>query len=161
MHSTPRNKKWHCDVYDNRESSNILRHENKIKYKRLHRSRLVALDDLMAHILQTRYFLAVRGYHIPTKTIYQDNKSTRLPAETGEKSKSGILPYKKVCWPIFTKSLQGAYIKKAEHDIESAWHKKTSMTCTELCWRKIKANITHRKRKYEMRKDKRFLRNLK
>jgi len=95
MHSTPRNKKSHCDVYDNRERSNIQHHENKIKYKKLHRSRLVAVDDPMAHILQTRYFLAVRGQRIPTRTIYQDNKSTRLPAETGEKSKSGILPYKK------------------------------------------------------------------
>ena len=42
---------------------------------------LVAIDELMCQILWTRYFLAAQGLHVPTTTIYQDNKSTILLLE--------------------------------------------------------------------------------
>jgi len=47
---------------------------------------LVAIDDSMAQVLWTRHFLAAQGEHIPTTTIYQDNKSTILLAENGKAS---------------------------------------------------------------------------
>jgi len=39
---------------------------------------LVAIDDTMAQILWTRYFLAAQGQYISTTKIYQGNKSTIL-----------------------------------------------------------------------------------
>jgi len=42
---------------------------------------LVAIDDAMGQILWTRHFLAALGLHVPTTTIYQDNKSTVLLAD--------------------------------------------------------------------------------
>jgi len=49
---------------------------------------LVAIDDSMGQILWSRHFLVVQGEHVPTTTIYQDNKSTILLAENGKTSSS-------------------------------------------------------------------------
>ena len=46
----------------------------------------MAIDDSMAQVLWTRHFLAAQGEHVPTTTIYQDNKSTILLAENGKTS---------------------------------------------------------------------------
>ena len=48
---------------------------------------LVAIDDSMAQVLWTRHFLAAQGKHVPTTTIYQDNKSTILLAENRKTSR--------------------------------------------------------------------------
>jgi len=49
---------------------------------------LVAIEDSMAQVLWTRKFLAGQGEHVPTMTIYQENKSTMLLAEN-RKTSSG------------------------------------------------------------------------
>ena len=48
----------------------------------------MAVDDAMGQVLWTRHFLATQGHHVPTTTIYQDNKSTILLAENGKSSSS-------------------------------------------------------------------------
>ena len=39
---------------------------------------LVAINDSIGQVLWTSHFLAAQGKHVPTKTIYQDNKSMIL-----------------------------------------------------------------------------------
>ena len=49
---------------------------------------LVAVDDCMAQILWTRYFLEAQGYNINECVVYQDNKSAILLEENGRASSS-------------------------------------------------------------------------
>ena len=48
----------------------------------------VAIDDAMGQILETRHFLSAQGVHVPSTTIYQDNKSTVLLTENGRLTSS-------------------------------------------------------------------------
>jgi hypothetical protein len=47
---------------------------------------LVGLDDYMAKIMWTRFFLEAQGYEVKDNIIYQDNKSTIQLAENGRSS---------------------------------------------------------------------------
>ena len=49
---------------------------------------LVAVDDCMAQILWSRYFLDAQGYNINDCVVYQDNKSAILLEENGRASSS-------------------------------------------------------------------------
>jgi len=60
--------------------------KQKLNIKSSMEAELVAIDDSMAQVLWTRHFLAAQGEHVPTTTIYQDNKSTILLAENGKTS---------------------------------------------------------------------------
>ena len=60
--------------------------KQKLNTKSSTEAELMAIDDSMVQILWTRHFLAAQGEHIPTMTIYQDNKSTILLAENGRTS---------------------------------------------------------------------------
>jgi len=62
--------------------------KQKLNTKSSTEAELVAIDDSMGQILWSRYVLAVQGEHVPTTTIYQDNKSTILLAENGKTSSS-------------------------------------------------------------------------
>jgi len=62
--------------------------KQKLNTKSSMEAELVGIDDSMGQILWTRHFLAAQGKHIPTTTIYQDNKSTILLAENGRSSSS-------------------------------------------------------------------------
>jgi len=62
--------------------------KQKLNMKSSMEAELVAIDDSMGQILWTRHFLAAQGEHVPTTTIYQDNKSTILLAEN-RKTSSG------------------------------------------------------------------------
>jgi len=62
--------------------------KQKLNTKSSTEAELVAIDNSMGQILWTRHFLAAQGKHIPTTTIYQDNKSTILLAENGRTSSS-------------------------------------------------------------------------
>jgi len=42
----------------------------------------VAIYNSIREMLWTRYFLAYQGQHVPTTTIFQDNKDTILMAKT-------------------------------------------------------------------------------
>ena len=57
--------------------------KQKLNTKSSMEAELVAIDNSMGQILWTRHFLAAQGEHVPTMTIYQDNKSTILLAENG------------------------------------------------------------------------------
>jgi len=48
----------------------------------------VAVNNAMGQVLWTRHFLATQGHHVPTTTIYQDNKSKILLVENGKSSSS-------------------------------------------------------------------------
>jgi len=60
--------------------------KQKLNTKSSTEAELVAFDDSMGQVLWTRHFLAAQGEHVPTMTIYQDNKSTILLAENGRTS---------------------------------------------------------------------------
>jgi len=62
--------------------------KQKLNMKSSTEAELVAIDDSMGQILWSRHFLASQGEHVPTTTIYQDNKSTILLAENGKTSSS-------------------------------------------------------------------------
>ena len=49
---------------------------------------LIAADDLMPHILWTKYLLNWQGYNAKETIIYQDNKSAILINKNGKKSSS-------------------------------------------------------------------------
>jgi hypothetical protein len=49
---------------------------------------LVGIDDVMAQVLWTRYFLEAQGYPIDDNVVYQDNQSTMLLAKNGRASSS-------------------------------------------------------------------------
>ena len=50
--------------------------KQKLNIKSSTGAKLVAIDDAMVQVMWTRHCLAAQGEHIPTTTIYQDNKST-------------------------------------------------------------------------------------
>jgi len=62
--------------------------KQKLNTKSSTEAELVAVDDAMGKVLWTRHFLAAQEQHVPTTTIYQDNKSTILLAENGKSSSS-------------------------------------------------------------------------
>jgi hypothetical protein len=49
---------------------------------------LVGIDDLMAQVLWTKYFMEAQGYPINDNVMYQDNQSTMLLARNGRASSS-------------------------------------------------------------------------
>jgi hypothetical protein len=49
---------------------------------------LVGIDDLMAQVLWTKYFMEAQGYPINDNVLYQDNQSTMLLAKNGRASSS-------------------------------------------------------------------------
>ena len=62
--------------------------KQKLNTKSSTEAELLAIDNSKGQILWSRHFLAVQGEHVPTTTIYQDNKSTILLAEKGKTSSS-------------------------------------------------------------------------
>ena len=56
--------------------------KQKLNTKSSTEAKLVAVDDAMGQVLWIRHFLSAQGVHVPTTTIYQDNMSTILLAET-------------------------------------------------------------------------------
>jgi len=58
--------------------------KQKLNTKSSTEAELVAVDDAMGQVIWSTHFLAVQGQHVPTTTIYQDNKSTILLAEMAE-----------------------------------------------------------------------------
>ena len=54
--------------------------------KSLTETELIVADDLMPHILWTKYFLNWQGYNAKDTILYQDNKSAILIDKNGKKS---------------------------------------------------------------------------
>jgi len=60
----------------------------KLNTKSSTEAEIVSIDDVMGKILWTRHIFVANSQHIPTTTIYQDNKSMILLAENGKASSS-------------------------------------------------------------------------
>jgi hypothetical protein len=60
----------------------------KLNTKSSTEAELVGVDDVMAQILWTKYFLEAQGYKINDSKIFQDNQSTILLAKNGKRSSS-------------------------------------------------------------------------
>ena len=60
--------------------------KQKMNTKSSTETELIAADDLMPHILWTKYFLNWQGYNAKDTILYQDNKSAILLKKNGNKS---------------------------------------------------------------------------
>ena len=85
--------------------------KQKLNTKSSTEAELVAVDDAMGQVLWTRHFLAVQGHFIPTKTIYQDNKSTILLAENGKSSSSKRTQHINVHYFFITDKIKKGEVK--------------------------------------------------
>jgi len=72
--------------------------KQKLSTERSTEEELVAVDDTMGQVLWTRHFLATQGHPIPTTTIYQDNISMILLAESGKSSSSKRTRHINICY---------------------------------------------------------------
>jgi len=87
--------------------------KQKLNTKSSTEAELVAIDDSMGQILWTRHFLAAQGEHIPTMTIYQDNKSTILLAENGRTSSSKRTKHLNIRYFFVTDKIKKGEVKIA------------------------------------------------
>jgi len=87
--------------------------KQKLNMKSSMEAELVAIDDSMAQVLWTRHFLAARGEHIPTMTIYQDNKSTILLADNGKTSSGKRTKHLNVRYFFMTDKIKKGEVKVA------------------------------------------------
>jgi len=87
--------------------------KQKINTKSSTEAELVAIDDSMGQVLWTRHFLAAQGEHVPTTTIYQDNKSTILLAENGRTSSSKRTKHLDVRYFFVTDKIKKGEVKIA------------------------------------------------
>ena len=62
--------------------------EQKINTRSSTEAELVGVNDVMAQVLWTRYFLEAQGYDIKNSVVYQDNKSSILLETNGRGSSS-------------------------------------------------------------------------
>ena len=62
--------------------------KQKMNTKSSTETELIAADDLMPHILWTKYFLNWQGYNSKDTILYQDNKSAILLEKNGKKFSS-------------------------------------------------------------------------
>jgi hypothetical protein len=60
----------------------------KLNTKSSTEAELVGVDDVMAQVLWTRYFLEAQGYKIRDNKVFQDNQSTMLLEKNGRGSSS-------------------------------------------------------------------------
>jgi len=60
------------------------------------------------YYLGTRHFIATQGQHVPTATIYQDNKSTILLAANGKISSSKRTRHINI-WYFFVTNKKGEF----------------------------------------------------
>jgi len=143
---TPRHEKWHMNIHDTQERSYIHSiMQTKLNKKISTEAYIVTVDDAMWHVLWTRHFLAAQGQHVPTMTIYKDNKSTILLAENGQTSSSKRTRHINICYFFIADKINKgegcllphhkharrfgykapyrvAYSKNAKHHIASAQH---------------------------------------
>jgi hypothetical protein len=99
---------------------------------------LVGLDDVMALVLWTRYFLEAQGYSVDDNIVYQDNQSAMLLEKNGRRSSGKRTHHINICYffvanrisadevrvdycptgemigGFFTKPLQGSLFKNSE-----------------------------------------------
>eukprot|EP00957_Ditylum_brightwellii_P211272 15365980-Ditylum_brightwellii.AAC.1 len=82
------------------------------------KTELITVDDMMPHVLWTKYFLQAQGYSVKTATIYQDNLSAMLLEKNGkwiEQHKERLnwsTGTEEMVADFFTKPLQGALFRK-------------------------------------------------
>jgi len=87
--------------------------KQKLNTKSSTEAELVAIDDSMAQVLWTRHFLAAQGEHVPTTTIYQDNKSMILLAENGKTSSGKRTKHLDVRYFFVTDKIKKGEVKVA------------------------------------------------
>jgi len=71
----------------------------------------LAIYDAMTQVLWTRHFLKEQGMYMPTTTIYQDNKSTILLAESGKSSSSRRMRHLDIRYSFITDKIQSGDMK--------------------------------------------------
>jgi hypothetical protein len=60
--------------------------QQKLNTRSLTEAELVGVDDVMALVLWTRYFLEAQGYSVDDNIVYQDNQSAMLLEKNGHRS---------------------------------------------------------------------------
>jgi len=92
--------------------------KQKLNTKSSMKAELVAIDNAMGQILWTRHLLAVQGLHVPTTTIYRDNKSTVLLAENGITSSSKCMQHLNVLYYFVMDKIKKGKIKNTRTDLQ-------------------------------------------
>jgi len=87
--------------------------QQKLNTKSSTEAKLVAVDDVMGHVLWTRHFLSAQGVKVPTMTIYQDNMSTIVLAENGRSSSSKRTQHINVRYYFVTDQIKKGFVKIA------------------------------------------------
>ena len=88
--------------------------KQKLNRKNTAESELVAIDDTMGQILWTQHFLNAQGITTPeATTIFQDNKSTILLAESVKTSDSRCTPHLHVQYFFVTDNIKKGEVKVA------------------------------------------------
>lgn len=79
-----------------------ISHKQKINTKSSTKSELVAADDTISHLLQTKHFLEAQGYPSQQTILYQDNTSAILLECNGRSSAGKLLRHIHI-WYYFIK----------------------------------------------------------
>ena len=88
--------------------------KQKLNTKSSTEAKLVAVDDAMGQVLWTRHFLTAQGHHVPTTTIYQDNKRMILLSENSKTSSLKRTRHINICYFFVADR-----IKKVEVKVEN------------------------------------------
>ena len=105
--------------------------KQKLNPKSSNEAELVAIYDAMAQILWTRHFLVAQGISVPTKTIYQDNKSTILLSVNGQMSSSKWTKHLNISYYFVMDWIKQGEVKvmpNQEH-VGRFFHQTTSRNC--------------------------------
>jgi len=121
--------------------TNTASNKQKLNTKSSTEAELVAINDTMGQILWTRHFLAAQGIPVPTKTIYQDNKSTILLSENGRLSSSKRTRHLNVRYFFVTDKIQKGEVKVAYCLMENMLADFFSKSLQGLAFRKMQRII--------------------
>ena len=83
--------------YGHRSIISILK-KRKLNTKMTTEAKLIGADDVMPHMLWTRYFLEAQRYGIDENIFYQENMSAMFLENTGKKSSTKKTKHIKVSY---------------------------------------------------------------
>ena len=90
-----------------------LSRKQKLNTRSSTEAELVAVDDCMAQVLWTRYFLEAQGYHTEAHVILQDNESAIKVEKNGHKSMGQCSRHIQIRYFFITNQVQKGMYKSS------------------------------------------------